>query len=452
MQLDTIYQGDALLFMKEMERLSIAPDLVVTSPPYWMARDYGSTLGREPDPRDYIAHLLEYMAGIKRILKPTGSLYLVLGDTFFGPKGVYRLFGCRNGHYKNAACCKPDGRYLQHGQQLMLPARVAIAMQDEGWLLRNPIIWRKTNPIPNSYSNRRIPCHEYIFHFVKSKRYYFDYAAAEALDFTHDYVEFSTNQNQNESAYFHPATFPNELARQLILTTSREGDLVYDPFAGGSTACIEAKRNRRHFLGCDLNKEYVEESNRFLSLIPPDDPHLLVNPRTFAEPFDFYATPPEPVHALMQAEDFKGTIWEPCAGQLDMVKVLQEYNDKVYYSDVLDYGGDYPLVNFLSVAPYQFRPDNIITNPPYQQLHSFISQALKLAKRKVALLVRGDSLGNCNFVREHLKTIHQITFRIQFRRLDDSLTSPRDAFYQWAVWERGYKGKVETRFLDPPEK
>lgn len=135
--------GDALSILRTLSDKSI--DFCMTSPPYWNQREYDNGgIGLENDYQSYISSLLEIFTEIYRVLKDTGSFWLNMGDS-----------------YKNKAL-------------LGLPWRVALKMMDEQqWILRNDVIWNKIKGIDNSKDKLR-PIHEYIFHFVKQKQYYYD--------------------------------------------------------------------------------------------------------------------------------------------------------------------------------------------------------------------------------------------------------------------------------------
>ena len=254
--MNKIIQGDTLELIKDISDDSI--NLILTSPPYFGARVYGNeTLGREADPRDYIQNLLRFTLEFKRVLHKQGSFYLNIGDIYFGTKGFSRNKGRysrkTDKHYKEHKIIKPDGNYLQNKQLLMLPERLAIGMQEQGWVLRNKIIWEKPNPVPSYSPDRRYPVYEHIFHFVKSRKYYFDLNKAKELNHHRDVIK-----NGIEPFKKHQATFPLSLIKPFILTTSKEKDLVFDPFMGSGTtalACIELNRN---YLGFEINKEYYE--------------------------------------------------------------------------------------------------------------------------------------------------------------------------------------------------
>lgn len=132
---DTIIHGDTLELLDKLPDNSI--DLILTSPPYFGARVYGNeTLGREEDPQGYVKNLLKFIFKFMRVLKKEGSFYLNIGDMYFGTKGFIRNKGKyarkTDKHYKKYKVVKPNGKYLQYKQLLMLPERIAIGMQEAG--------------------------------------------------------------------------------------------------------------------------------------------------------------------------------------------------------------------------------------------------------------------------------------------------------------------------------
>jgi len=167
-------KGDALAVLRTLPDESV--DCCVTSPPYWGLRDYGvaGQLGLEPDFRDYLANLCDVFNEVRRVLKNEGTLWVNLGDSYFGSgKGN----GDKNNDPKSSA--KARSRNLRkargHPKSLaQIPSRFAIEMTDRGWILRNEIIWHKPNAMPQSVRDRFTVDFEKMFFFTKSKRYYFE--------------------------------------------------------------------------------------------------------------------------------------------------------------------------------------------------------------------------------------------------------------------------------------
>lgn len=191
-----IHNGHVVDILKEMPSRSI--DVAVTSPPYWGLRDYGDItkvkwdkwegqLGLEPHPQMYIDHLVTIFREVKRVLKDSGSFWLNLGDTYCGgdthhgkwkeagkhklSKGKDYMSGIE---LQSASGLNMNGKWLQPKQKMLIPERVAIALQEDGWILRNDIIWYKPNHMPSSVKDRLTSSYEHVFLFVKSRKYYFD--------------------------------------------------------------------------------------------------------------------------------------------------------------------------------------------------------------------------------------------------------------------------------------
>jgi len=180
--LNQVIVGDCTEIMRTWPEDSI--DLVVTSPPYWGLRDYGlgeDQLGLEPHPQLFIDHLVEVCREIRRVLKPSGTFWLNLGDTYYGSGGKggqYKKFMPDKGqpdHYRQSS--KARSNWLQPKQKLMIPARVAIALQHDDWILRSDVIWHKLNHMPDPAKDRLTPAHEHVFLLAKQRRYYFDLEA-----------------------------------------------------------------------------------------------------------------------------------------------------------------------------------------------------------------------------------------------------------------------------------
>ncbi len=140
-------------------------------------------LGLEPHPQQYLEHLWQICDEIKRVLKKSGSVYWNLGDTYCGYWGNKNGEGTEygnipvHGHNQNKRGKLGkiiDGGWIQPKQLMLIPSRFAIGMQERGWILRNDIIWRKPNSMPSSVKDRLNTTYEHIFHFVKSRRYYYD--------------------------------------------------------------------------------------------------------------------------------------------------------------------------------------------------------------------------------------------------------------------------------------
>lgn len=182
MSLAKLFIGDAAALLGELASNSV--DLVLTSPPYWSLRDYNvpGQIGLEPRPDAYIQRLISVFDQVQRVLKPTGSAYIVLGDTYcssgkWGGPSSQTIQNGRPTAYPTGRrphqVLKPDGGWIQRKQLMLIPSRFAVAMQERGWILRNDIIWHKTNGLPASVKDRLSNRYDHVFHFVKGPKYYY---------------------------------------------------------------------------------------------------------------------------------------------------------------------------------------------------------------------------------------------------------------------------------------
>ncbi len=179
--INEIVCGSALDVMKQWPDNSI--DCCVTSPPYYGLRDYGvkGQLGLEKTPEEFVAKMVEIFAEVKRVLKPEGTLWMNLGDSYVSGKGRYSSVPqtVNGGKHRGEPIDnnRPDLRghdYLKDKDLAGTPWRVAFALQQDGWYLRQDIIWHKPNPMPESVTDRCTKAHEYIFLMTKNPRYYYD--------------------------------------------------------------------------------------------------------------------------------------------------------------------------------------------------------------------------------------------------------------------------------------
>lgn len=178
-----IWIGDALESMRRMPAESV--HCVVTSPPYWGLRDYGcdGQLGLEKTPGDFVQVMVDVFQEVRRVLRPDGTLWLNLGDSYAtGPRDrtPEQIIGksCRiTGKDSLLAGGKQPNKIteqLKAKDLVGIPWRVALALQDDGWYLRQDIIWHKPNPMPESCRDRCTKAHEYLFLLSKSARYHYD--------------------------------------------------------------------------------------------------------------------------------------------------------------------------------------------------------------------------------------------------------------------------------------
>ncbi|MGB3681263.1 MAG: site-specific DNA-methyltransferase [Rubrobacteraceae bacterium] len=267
---------DAERGAKRISKKSVS--VIVTSPPYYKQRDYGSPgqLGNEKSPQMYVEKLVKIFRECRRTLSDEGTLWLNLGD-----------------------------KYL-NGQLLGLPWRVAFALQDDGWILRSDIIWHKPNAMPSSVRRRPTTDHEYIFLFSKKSNYYYDADAIREphVTFTEqskmkggrnhfnkrggtpELGKNSGNPNLHNSRWdqaFHPkgrnrrtvwqiplskfpgthfAVFPEKLVELCVKAGSPEGGVVLDPFSGSGTTAFVSRRLGRNYIGIDCNPQYCDMAKK----------------------------------------------------------------------------------------------------------------------------------------------------------------------------------------------
>ena len=183
--------GVAILLGDCRARLADLPagsvNTCVTSPPYFGLRDYGhdGQIGLEDTPSAFVAQMVEVFREVRRVLRDDGTLWLNLGDSYAGYHGnknaetpTSATNGWTNGTNENARTSTANRNGLKQKDLIGIPWRVAFALQEDGWYLRQDIIWSKPNPMPESVTDRCTKAHEYVFLLSKSPRYYFD---AEAI-------------------------------------------------------------------------------------------------------------------------------------------------------------------------------------------------------------------------------------------------------------------------------
>jgi DNA modification methylase len=247
--------------MIELEDESI--QTIFTSPPYWNKRRYTEEggLGNEEKSDEFVLNLSEHLRDCWRVLHPKGSFFLNLGDTFY------------NGNLQN------------------IPHKVVIKLQDNGWILRNTIIWSKTNPKPSSSKSNLTPSYEFIFHLVKGTDYDYNPTLTPLKDSTkpshpprhrnmngistsvspyipnvggknmgdywdEDIVRTAVSNQPKKEGIEHPAPFPYQIVTIPLLQTSKEGDKVLDPFCGSGTVGRVCDSLNRKFIGYDLVKMF----------------------------------------------------------------------------------------------------------------------------------------------------------------------------------------------------
>lgn len=292
-----ILQGNCLDWLPALR--SDTFDCCVTSPPYWGLRDYGveGQLGLERTPEEYVSRMVEVFREVRRVLKPTGTLWLNLGDSYAAHPGQRKSTDKAGAKQTtNAGAVSIGSRHvegLKPKDLVGIPWMVAFALRADGWWLRQDIVWHKPNPMPESVKDRCTKAHEYVFLLTKSERYYYDAGAvAEKADCAGELrsfstvkkaaraigheatgnekpgappVEISTTRNRRSvwtvatepTPDAHFATMPTKLVEPCILAGSPTGGLVLDPFSGAGTTGLVATKHGRRYVGIELNPEYV---------------------------------------------------------------------------------------------------------------------------------------------------------------------------------------------------
>lgn len=304
MTLNTTLNMDCLEGLRGLGDCSI--DCCVTSPPYFALRDYGcdGQIGLERSPEEYIGRLVEVFREVLRVLKPEGTCWVVIGDTYAGAgKGAAKYpenakmwkQGSNAGTLDRATSYKYQTE-AKDRDLIGIPWMLAFALRGIGFYLRQDIIWHKPNPMPESVTCRCTKAHEYVFLLSKSRTYFFDHEAMREpaitgineREFNHRKVDFlSPNQKykqfrgggknsdgkrtkrdvwtiplrHDKGNTIHHATFPEELPSYCILAGCPAGGIVLDPFMGSGTTGLAAVEYGRNFIGFELNKDYCELAN-----------------------------------------------------------------------------------------------------------------------------------------------------------------------------------------------
>jgi len=287
-----IYLGDSLEILKTFPDDCV--DMCVTSPPYYGLRDYGEKeqIGLEKTPEQYVQKLVNIFREVKRILKPEGTFWLNIGDSYAGTgtgqkDAVIASFG-KIKDFKDVGYVKTKLNGYKSKDLIGIPWMVAFALRNDGWYLRQDIIWAKPNPMPEPVKDRCTKAHEYIFLLSKNQKYYYDSDSIKekcnwngqsgAKNYNWEKDGRSKNENQTPKEYAnkrdvwtittkpykeaHFATFPQALIKPMILAGCPEGGIVLDPFMGAGTTAVVCKKLHRNYLGIELNPKYIELANK----------------------------------------------------------------------------------------------------------------------------------------------------------------------------------------------
>ncbi|KMP11116.1 hypothetical protein UZ36_05555 [Candidatus Nitromaritima sp. SCGC AAA799-C22] len=264
-----ILHGDTRELIREIPDNTF--QCVITSPPYWGVRDYGveNQIGAEPDLNDYIANLVTIFSEVRRVLRPDGTFWLNIGNTYTSGGRKWRQEDSKNkGRAMSYRPPTPEG--LKKKDLIGVAWMLAMACQTDGWYLRNDILWYKPNCQPESVKDRFTVAHEYLFLFSKSERYFFNQDAIKEPTIDGNGLKnrrtvWSIPTEPFPDAHF--AVFPKALAQPCILAGTKENDLILDPFYGTGTVGVVSKEFGRRCVGMELNKEYIEIAEKRTSAV-----------------------------------------------------------------------------------------------------------------------------------------------------------------------------------------
>jgi site-specific DNA-methyltransferase (adenine-specific) len=260
-----IFCGDVREVLGWLREAGIYADCVVTSPPFYGQRDYGvaGQIGLEQTPYEFISKLVDVFSDVREVLQTSGSLWVNLGDTYWNGRGEHRgkdkkqdarRFGLRPQDRRG------DGKLCKNKQLLLLPHRFAIAMQDKEWIVRNDNVWVKPNPIPDQVADRSCMSHEYVFHFVTQRFYYYNRVAVGRKTTRGTYMPPTDTWEVpiSKGGTAHKASFSQELVRIPILASTPPRGIVLDPFGGSGTSLLFAKNQGFRSIAIDIKEEYCE--------------------------------------------------------------------------------------------------------------------------------------------------------------------------------------------------
>lgn len=310
--INQIITGDALSKLRKLENESV--DCIITSPPYYMLRDYGNDkqIGLEKTPDEYIQRLMEIFDEARRVLKRKGTCFVVIADSYSGYKdGITDRI--QTNEMKSANQQIKKRPVLPRKTLMGIPERFMIAMLDHGWICRNEIIWQKPNVIPSSAKDRFTVDFEKVYFFVKSRNYYFNQLKEPMVTSDRSKIRGSkgviggplNNGRRNSSGsgnpkqdsiglktytgfnsrykipqdgmrnmrsvwtisnsrnqYDHYAMFSPKLVQRLMDAGCPQNGIVLDPFIGSGTVAIVAMANHKNYVGIELNSEYVNIANQ----------------------------------------------------------------------------------------------------------------------------------------------------------------------------------------------
>lgn len=270
-----LFSGDS---MDLLEKDVILPQIqtIITSPTYWGKRQFTDDereFGKEPI-EQYLNKCVELFSGLLNLIKEDGSLFFIMQDSRMG-SGISRTQHFSDKFFKEHPDWKRNGNskeadgntskvtahhdIIKNTSWCGIPFRIANELVNRGYIWRDFIIWEKPNPMPDKIKNRVRQSSEYVFHFVKNKSYKYHPEAISIIGKSGK--PRPMNQVWTEapqSNHSHSATFSPTIVERLLKATTDEEDWVLDPFMGSGTLLKVCIKNKRRFVGCDLNPEFVE--------------------------------------------------------------------------------------------------------------------------------------------------------------------------------------------------
>lgn len=303
----TLHHGDALDVLRSLPDASV--DCCVTSPPYFGLRAYSDDereIGRENSPAEFVESLRNIFREVSRVLADDGVLWVNIGDTWYsgrgnpGPSGFDKKNMDRRGWRRPVD--QPGQPWGRPKSLLGIPWRLAFALMDDGWILRQEVIWAKRNCTPDPAQDRPGRAHEQVFMLTKGQRYWFDARAireesdpnqqahneryAKVYDAHTERADGRQPGNQNSKGIHsrpgdpgrhprsvwsisaqpfpgnHPATMPPGVAEKCIKAGCKPGGVVLDPFSGSGTTGLVAGQLGRRYVGIDISADYLALSLR----------------------------------------------------------------------------------------------------------------------------------------------------------------------------------------------
>lgn len=247
--------------------LDLVPDgsvqTVLTSPPYWSLRDYGTAdqIGCSDALQDYVSALVDTFRQVRRTLTSDGTLWLNMGDSYTSGNRRYRAPDRKNPAREMSVRPRTPGG-LKPKDLIGVPWLVAHALQADGWWLRSEVIWYKPNAHPESVRDRPTKAHETIFLFSRQQRYHYSISALSGPNGRRLRTVWAINTepqpNRQNGRVNHPAVMPSALADRCLLLTARRGGVVLDPYAGSGTTLRAARNAGCKWVGIEIKPEYAD--------------------------------------------------------------------------------------------------------------------------------------------------------------------------------------------------